>query len=93
MESDEDRVLKESLKKTDVKITWEDGLSGTRRRAHFHFLESYGYTSSHLEVVTGDELSLTLAPADSGTGKVWTQQGRVIEIDDVGNVTLEINNR
>jgi len=63
LESDEDRVLKESLKKTDVKITWEDGLSGTRRRAHFHFLESYGYTSSQLEVVTGDELSLTLAPA------------------------------
>ena len=92
LESDEDRALKESLKKTDVKITWEDGISG-KRRAHFHFRESYGYASSHLEVVTGDELSLTLAPNDSGTGNVWEAQGRVIDIDELGNVTLEINHR
>mgnify|MGYP006196020153 FL=1 len=84
--------MKESLKKTDVKVSWEDGISG-KRRATFHFRESYGYTSSHLEVATGDELSLTLAPADSGTGKEWQAQGRVVEIDDLGSVTLELDRR
>ena len=92
LEADEDRALKESLKKTDVSITWSDGISGARL-AHFHFRESYGYASSHLEVVEGDELSLTLSAAGSGDGREGQAQGRVIDIDDLGNVTLEINPR
>ncbi len=92
LEADEDRALKESLKKTGVSITWSDGISGARL-AHFHFRESYGYASSHLEVVEGDELSLTLSAAGSGDGREWQAQGRVIDIDDLGNVTLEVNPR
>jgi regulator of nonsense transcripts 1 len=92
LEADEDRSLKESLGKTDVKIIWEDGLSG-KRVAHFHFRESYGYASSHLEVVVGDELALRLAAAVSHTGKDWECSGRVVNIDDLGNVELEVDTR
>ncbi len=44
-------------------------------------------------MATALPLANAFTRSDSGTGKVWIQQGRVIEIDDVGNVTLEINNR
>ena len=38
-------------------------------------------------VVAPSVMSILLHGGWRGTGKVWIQQGRVIEIDDVGNVS------
>ncbi len=38
-------------------------------------------------MATALPLANAFTRSDSGTGKVWIQQGRVIEIDDVGNVS------
>jgi hypothetical protein len=38
-------------------------------------------------MATALPLANAFVRSDSGTGKVWIQQGRVIEIDDVGNVS------
>eukprot|EP01133_Synstelium_polycarpum_P007457 gene7457-8723_t len=85
LESEYERVMRESLSQDNVTIRWDQGLS-KKWTARFTFSRS----DFEFKVIPGDELKLSYK-GDKEHPELWESTGRVTRIDEDGDANFEIS--